>query len=272
MTMRMRWGRGQVFGVAGGRRLVGVVVSVVSGLVVARWAVLAPPAVVSSGAGSLSVSAGVSIAEPLPGPPGTIGPSISIPVRPGVYNAVDVDFVTAMIPHAHQAVLLAGLAPSRGAQNEVKNLAAVDAGEQEPEASALEQVLAVWCAEGLTLADRDVRRGPLAPADAVDELRRAKGSTFDHVYMNVMIQHHGDAVRLARAEQRDGDSPPVKLIAAAIVEQQVREIDRLQQLAGNTAAPAGETDDSIDRINEGIDPAPPVTSPSTFATDASPVL
>jgi uncharacterized protein (DUF305 family) len=64
----------------------------------------------------------------------------------------------------------------------------------------------------------------------LQELRNATGTTFDTMFLQMMIEHHRGAVTDAQREMANGSNPEAKQLAAKIVADQTAEINRMQQL------------------------------------------
>jgi uncharacterized protein (DUF305 family) len=113
------------------------------------------------------------------------------------YTEADIRFMTRMMHHHQQAVLIAGWAPSHGAGPAVRRLAERIVNGQRDEIGTMRQ----W------LEDRGqpVHGGEHAmhmPGMLNDaqlrELDGARGSAFDRLFLADMIQHHRGAVSMVR--------------------------------------------------------------------------
>jgi uncharacterized protein (DUF305 family) len=123
------------------------------------------------------------------------------------YTAGDVQFMSHMIGHHSQALVMAGWAPSHGANPEVQRLAARIINAQTDEIN----IMQTW------LRDRrqpvpEAKPGPmkmvmngmehemLMPGMLTDEqmkeLDQARGKDFDRLFLRYMIQHHRGAVSM----------------------------------------------------------------------------
>lgn len=123
------------------------------------------------------------------------------------YTAGDVQFMSHMIGHHAQALVMAGWAPTHGANAEVQRLAARIINAQTDEIN----IMQTW------LRDRrqpvpEAKSGPmkmvmngmehemLMPGMLTDEqmkeLDQARGKDFDKLFLRYMIQHHSGAVSM----------------------------------------------------------------------------
>jgi uncharacterized protein (DUF305 family) len=125
------------------------------------------------------------------------------------YTAADIHFMSAMIGHHAQAIVMAGWAPSHGASPSVRTLAERIINAQQDEIATMQQ----W------LRDRgqpvpEAKPGPmkmmmggmehemLMPGMLTDEqmqrLDQARGAEFDRLFLADMIQHHRGAVSMVK--------------------------------------------------------------------------
>src|SRR5215813_13500242 len=121
------------------------------------------------------------------------------------FSQADIDFMTGMIPHHAQAVIMAGWAPSHGARSDVGILCERIVVGQNDEIRSMQ----TW------LRDRDqpvpdakstrmkmkmngVEHDMLMPGMLTDEemaaLDKARGSEFDRLFLIGMIKHHQGAI------------------------------------------------------------------------------
>lgn len=123
------------------------------------------------------------------------------------YHEADVHFMTGMIGHHGQALVMSGFAPDNDASPTIQTLCARIINAQKDEIAVMQE----W------LADRDLpvpqlhtegghfmvhgpehamhMPGMLSP-DQLDELRHARGPDFDRLFLRYMIMHHEGAVTM----------------------------------------------------------------------------
>ena len=122
------------------------------------------------------------------------------------YTDADVDFMSGMIPHHAQAVIMAGWCGSHGARKELAILCERMVVAQRDEIALMQQ----WLRDrGLAVPDaastRHRHRLPggavhdmLMPGMLTDEelaaLDRARGAEFDRLFLTGMIKHHQGAI------------------------------------------------------------------------------
>lgn len=125
------------------------------------------------------------------------------------FTDADVRFMTDMIGHHAQALVMARLAPSHGASPQVQTLAARIIAAQEDEIATMQQ----WLrdrgqtvpeihVEGTRLmvhgADHAGHMPGMITEEQLRELDRARGPEFDRLFLTYMIQHHRGAVTMVR--------------------------------------------------------------------------
>jgi uncharacterized protein (DUF305 family) len=158
--------------------------------------------IVVAGASSLGFEAGVrqqsvQTSEPRPRPDLVRQP----------YSPADVDFMTGMIPHHAQAVLIAGWAGSHGASAQVRTLCERmvigqrdeielmrnwlrDRGQPVPAADATHHRMKMNGKEHDMLMP-----GMLTPAELA-QLDKARGAQWDRLFLTFMIRHHEGALKM----------------------------------------------------------------------------
>jgi len=121
------------------------------------------------------------------------------------YSDADIAFMTGMIPHHAQAVIMAGWAPTHGARSDVAILCERIVVGQADEIRSMQQ----WLSDhGLPVPDatatrmkmkmNGVEHDMLMPGMLTDEemaeLDKARGREFDRLFLIGMIKHHQGAI------------------------------------------------------------------------------
>jgi uncharacterized protein (DUF305 family) len=121
------------------------------------------------------------------------------------YSDADINFMTGMIPHHAQAVIMAGWAPSHGARSDVAILCERIVVGQKDEIQSMQS----WLGDrGLPVPDakstrmrmkmNGVEHDMLMPGMLTDEemteLDKARGPEFDRLFLLGMIKHHQGAI------------------------------------------------------------------------------
>lgn len=158
------------------------------------------------------------------------------------YTAADVHFISGMIGHHAQAVLMAGWAPSHGASAAVQALCERIVVGQRDEIAFMQR----WLGErhepvppadprGHIMPGMDhpmLMPGMLTPEQMV-QLDSARGPEFDRVFLKFMIQHHQGAITMVdqllsvEGAAQDGI---VFRFASDVNADQTTEIDRMSRM------------------------------------------
>jgi len=129
------------------------------------------------------------------------------------YTAADVAFVSGMIHHHAQAIVMATWAPTHGASADVRTLSGRIINAQLDEIHRMQQ----WLADrgqaivapqltrdtsmrdmpGMRMAGDSLMPGMLSSAQ-LDTLDHARGEVFDRLFLTYMIQHHTGAVHMVQ--------------------------------------------------------------------------
>jgi uncharacterized protein (DUF305 family) len=155
--------------------------------------------------GTLRAQGGAVAPAPTQSQPPASKPA-ETPARAGSeVNKADVDFMSGMIPHHAQAVIMAGWAPSHGARQDVRILCERIVVGQRDEIAMMQ----TWLDDrGLPVPDakstrhkmtmNGVEHEMLMPGMLTDEemaaLDKARGSDFDRLFLVGMIKHHQGAI------------------------------------------------------------------------------
>jgi uncharacterized protein (DUF305 family) len=123
------------------------------------------------------------------------------------YTQADVDFMSHMIGHHAQALVMAGWAPTHGAGASVRILAERIINAQQDEIATMQRWLGdrgkpVPEARPMKMMMNGVEHEMLMPGMLTEaqmrELDQAKGPEFDRLFLTYMIQHHRGAVSMVQ--------------------------------------------------------------------------
>jgi len=158
-----------------------------------------------------------------------------------VWVAADAEFMTGMIGHHAQAVLIAGWAPTHGASPSLMRMAErivvgqqdeiqlmetwlQDRGEPVPDPSSHENHAGM---------DHSMHMPGMLNAAQLDSLDNARGPEFDRLFLTYMIQHHMGAIVMVNelfATHGAGQDEPTFRLASNIYADQTTEIARMQKM------------------------------------------
>jgi uncharacterized protein (DUF305 family) len=163
------------------------------------------------------------------------------------YSDADVEFMSGMIPHHAQAVIMAGWAPSHGARQDVAILCERILVAQRDEIAMMQQ----WLRDrGLEVPDATSTRHKmkmngmehemLMPGMMTDEqmaaLDKARGPEFDRLFLEGMIRHHQGAVDMVDVLFKSygaAQDETIYKFASDVYADQSIEIDRMHQMLGD---------------------------------------
>jgi len=161
------------------------------------------------------------------------------------FTEADVHFMTGMIAHHAQALVMSSLAPSHGASPTVQTLTARTINAQEDEIETMrawlqdrDQPVPEIHISGTSLRidglEHDMGPMPGMLSDAqMRELDAARGSDFDRLFLTYMIQHHSGAVTMVHelfATDGAALGDVAFKIASDIQVDQASEIDRMERM------------------------------------------
>jgi len=175
----------------------------------------------------------------------------------GRFTEADVHFMSAMIGHHAQALVMADLAPYRASDPSVLTLAARIRSSQEDEITLMQQWLRdrgqevpEFHIEGASLVlhglhgahDHGDMPGMLS-GEQLAELERAAGADFDRLFLQYMIQHHRGAVAMVHelfATDAAAQDPEIFRFASDVQVDQTTEVARMERML-QEMAPRGGT-------------------------------
>jgi len=161
------------------------------------------------------------------------------------FTQADVRFMTMMITHHAQALVMSALAPTHGASEPVQTLAARIINAQKDEIATMER----WLRErdqpvptididgtalrvnGTSVHGMDMA-GILTQAQ-IDELDAARGPEFDRLFLTYMIEHHRGAVTMVDSlfgVDGAAQGEAAFRLASEINVDQTTEIDRMRRM------------------------------------------
>jgi uncharacterized protein (DUF305 family) len=164
-----------------------------------------------------------------------------------VFNDVDVDFATGMIPHHAQALVMVDLTRGRDLSPEVQKLADDIQAAQGPEIEQMVDWLTDWDkpvpetmrdhvnaenhgVSGHDMGDDSTDMPGMMTDEAMDKLTAAQDRQFETMWLEMMIEHHEGAIEMAQDEQAEGLFEPARELAKSVETSQQAEIDHMNEL------------------------------------------
>lgn len=163
------------------------------------------------------------------------------------FTRADVDFMTGMVGHHAQALVMASLAPTNSTRRDIQTLAARITNAQTDEIHLMQQwlrdrnqIVPEYHINGIQLTIRggghtiNHRNMPGVLTDQqLRQLRDSKGFEFDQLFLTLMIQHHEGAVFMVRelfAADGAALDDEIFRLASDIHVEQITEIERMQKM------------------------------------------
>jgi len=160
------------------------------------------------------------------------------------YTEADVHFMSAMISHHAQAIVMAHWAPTHGASASVRRLADRIINAQQDEIATMQQ----WLRDrrqpvpdarptGMKMMMNGVEHEMLMPGMLTEtqmkQLDQANGAEFDRLFLTFMIQHHRGAVTMVKElfdNYGAGQDETVFKFASDVNVDQSTEIARMEKM------------------------------------------
>ena len=160
------------------------------------------------------------------------------------HTEADVHFISAMIGHHAQAIIMAQLAPTHGASQQIRTLAGRIINAQQDEIALMQQWLrdrgqpvpeptrtgVKMTMGGMT---HDMSMPGMLTEEQLQQLDRAQGKEFDELFLALMIQHHQGAVTMVKelfSTRGAGLDETVFKLASDVNVDQTTEIARMQKM------------------------------------------
>lgn len=160
------------------------------------------------------------------------------------YTEADVHFMSHMIGHHAQAIVMANWAPTHGASPSILRLAERIINAQHDEIATMQR----WLRDrlkpvpearptGMKMTTNGVEHEMLMPGMLTEtqmkQLDQARGPEFDRLFLNFMIQHHRGAVAMVKQlfdTPGAGQDETVFRFASDVNVDQFTEIERMQKM------------------------------------------
>ncbi|MEP6729903.1 MAG: DUF305 domain-containing protein [bacterium] len=169
---------------------------------------------------------------------------------PSANNPADVHFMTGMIPHHAQAVLIAGWAESHGSRSDVRVLCERIVVGQRDEIALMQYWLrqhgepvpdakATHMKMKMNGMDHDMLMPGMLNDEQLAALDKARGADFDRLFLEAMIAHHSGAVSMVDdllASVGAGNDDMVYRFASDVYADQTTEIERMTKMLATVTA------------------------------------
>lgn len=154
-------------------------------------------------------------------------------------NPADAEFVSMMIPHHYQAVVMSRMAPTRSTNQALRALASRIVVEQNLENYTM-QAWQRWNGLPVTNAEQAYHHllqdpemlemmGMATPAE-LSTLSASTGTAFDRLYLRLMIDHHEGAIDMIVDVITNGSDEILQQWATEMLTVQYTQMFRMEQL------------------------------------------
>jgi uncharacterized protein (DUF305 family) len=162
-----------------------------------------------------------------------MGPEIVIP-KGALYTKADVEFMQGMIAHHAQAIVMARMAETNGANPQVLKLSRKIDQSQVPEINIMQDWLR---RHGQFAPDtsswHDMMMDGMLTTDELKAMSEAKGVAFDRLFLVGMIKHHAGALKMVEDLFKSpgaGQEVDANVFANDVVTAQTAEIGIMRRL------------------------------------------
>ncbi|CAN5901521.1 hypothetical protein BH11GEM1_BH11GEM1_29430 [soil metagenome] len=178
-------------------------------------------------------------------------PAAAVAVRSAPPRSeADVQFMSGMIPHHAQAVLIAGWAATHDARSDIRILSERIVVGQKDEIALMQYWLrehgeAVPAADATHMKmkmngmEHDMLMPGMLNADQLARLDKARGAEFDRLFLEAMIGHHEGAITMVDellGSTHAGQDDVVYRMASDVYADQTTEIERMKKMLATVPA------------------------------------
>ena len=148
-----------------------------------------------------------------------------------VLSSSDAMFLQMMIPHHQQAVIISEYALTNSKNEQILSIANKIKADQANEVAQMSK----WLADDGLGTDPGHSMSAMAgmlSSDQLATLKKSKGSSFDTLFLNNMIEHHKGALQMVSMIE-NSKIASLRDFAVSITKAQQAEIDQMQEILGN---------------------------------------
>lgn len=171
------------------------------------------------------------------------------------FTPADVRFITGMIAHHAQAIVMSRLVPERTNTSSIRTLAARIINSQQDEIERMQrwlrdrgQPVPEIHIDGLNLmvhgaGEHAMHAAGMLTQQQLEQLAAARGEAFDRLFLTSMIQHHKGATAMVRelfATDGAGQDEDVFRLATDVNVDQITEINRMEAMLKAMSGTGGQ--------------------------------
>jgi uncharacterized protein (DUF305 family) len=189
--------------------------------------------------------------------PALLAATLATPATPAAsrdtirdYTPADAAFMSGMIYHHTQALLMAGWATSHAAAADIQVLCARIINAQKDEIKLMSRWLSDRSEpvphpepEHMMHGMSDHMMPGMLTTAQLAQLDSARGEDFDELFLRFMIQHHEGAISMVNElfDRGAGEENAIYKIASSVFADQTTEIDRMQHMLADKMFPVPAT-------------------------------
>lgn len=143
----------------------------------------------------------------------------------------DLQFLDTMSAHHQSALDMAKLVDQRSAHGELKQLAKTMIADRQKEIQQLQGWKKQWYA-GKDYAKNTKMPGmreSMGDMAMMDMLEAASGPKFDAMFLDLTLNHHAGAIKMAKGAVRKAKHPEIKQFAQKVIDSQTEEFARIKE-------------------------------------------
>ena len=168
-------------------------------------------------------------------PAASAAPGANDAAGAGAHSEADIDFAEQMIEHHKGAVEMADLAADRAQSADVKALAAKIKAAQQPEIDLMSSWLEAWGGHEHGSGEQGsgghgAHMPGMMSAEQMAALQNARGTEFDRMFLELMVEHHEGAITMSKDQIAGGQSPEAVSLAKKIIADQTAEIGEMKRM------------------------------------------
>lgn len=141
------------------------------------------------------------------------------------FNRADIMFMNMMIVHHDQAIEMADLAENRTNNTKILNLSKDIFEAQTSENQQMNE----WMQQlGYNPGNHHKMAG-MATEEEMNQLKNSKGTEFNQLFAELMIEHHEGGIAMAQNFKQSGQNQQLKEMQLQMIDAQKEEIDKMQK-------------------------------------------
>jgi uncharacterized protein (DUF305 family) len=153
--------------------------------------------------------------------------------------AFDHQFLDSMTMHHEHGIKMAELVQSHSSNDELKALANEMINDQRQEMKQMQEMKQQWYADkgdAMNMQMPGMKESMQGMDTKMQKLQAAQGAAFDKMFVQMMTQHHKNAIRMAQQAQSNAQHQEVKQMAKKMRNEQQKEISEMTAMAKGSSS------------------------------------